>query len=205
MAKKKLVIETADRVQIWYERIIDLASSAISWKGLPDSIDLVYLESLLTQNGSAIIVYDKTVDDFFVGQNASTGQLDIYGYPMYRSVIFRNGMQAWYSIEDSVIIYNNRKRSGELWLYDIFAQDLANIDMAIRVNINSQKTMPIIPSSQQQALSAKNLYNDIEENKGYRIIDDTSMDLEKFKAALQFDNRKSFTADNMIAIPEPPS
>lgn len=200
MAKQKLVIETEDRIQIWMTRIIETASSAIGWEGLPDTIDLVYLEKLLTCNGSAIIVYDKTLDKYLVGQNASTGALDIYGYPTDRSVIFRNGTQAFYSIEDSVIIYNNVMRSGELWIYEVFANDLANIDMAVRVNINSQKTMPIIPSSTQQALSAKNLYHDIEENQGYRIIDENSMDVEKFKAALQFDNRKSFTSDNMIGV-----
>lgn len=200
MAKQKLIIETEDRIQIWITRIMEMASSAIGWKGLPGSVDEVYLEKLLTTNGSAIIVKDKELDKYLVGQNASTGQLDIYGYPTQRSVIFRNGVQAFYSIEDSVIIYNNVMRSGELWIYEIFANDLANIDMAVRVNINSQKTMPIIPSSLQQSLTAKNLYHDIEENQGYRIIDENSMDIEKFRSALQFDNRQSFTSDNMMVV-----
>lgn len=198
--KIKLVIETEDRVQLWLTRMLRLASSAIRWRGLPDSIDTVLLEKTLTRNGSAIIVYDQELKKWLNGANASTGQLDVYSYPNNRSVIFNNGIQAWYDTRDTVIIYNNSERCGDYWFYNLWANDLANIDMAVRVNINSQKTMPIIPSSQQQALSAKNLYSDIEENKGYRVVDDSGFDVEKFKSALQFKNRDSFTADNMISV-----
>lgn len=197
--KQKLIVQTQDRLNMWISRMLRLASSSIQWKGLPDTIDPVYLEYCLVRQGSAIIVYEPEFG-YLCGANASTGDLDIYGYPNNRSVIFRNGQQAFYSREDSVIIYNNSMRSGDYYYYKIFANDLANIDMAVRVNINSQKTMPIVPSSVQQALTVKNLYQDIEENQGIRVIDEESMDLEKFKAALQFDNRRSFTGDNMIAV-----
>lgn len=200
MAKKgKLIIETSDRINIWTTRLLRLGSSAIKWEGFPTSIDKVYLEYLLLRNGSAIILNDPEMG-LVCGQNASTGILDIYGYPQNRSVIFRNGLQVFCNVNESVIIYNNSMRRGDTWMYEIFANDLANIDMAVRVNINSQKTMPIIPSSLEQSLSMKNLYSDIEENKGMRIVDNSSMDIEAFKSALQFDNRKSFTSDNMIMV-----
>lgn len=200
MAKKKLIIDTEDRIQIWLTRMLRLASSSIKWDGLPSSVDTVYLEYCLARQGSAILFNDPELGIIVNGQNASAGSLDIYGYPMDRSVIFRNGQQIWCNTDESVIVYNNSMRMGDYWIYNIFANDLANIDMALRVNINSQKTMPIIPTSQQQSLTVKNLWADIEENQGMRMIDDASMDVEKFKAALQFDNRKSFTGDNMLQV-----
>lgn len=198
--KSRLIIETSDRAKIWEKRMLRIASSSIKWTGLPYSVDTVYLEYLLARNGSAILVLDKEIGTIYCGQNASTGVLDIYGYPTNRSVIFRNGAQQWYDINESVIIYNNSMRNADLLYYKMFADDLANIDMAVRVNINSQKTMPIIPTNQQQALTIKNLYQSIEENYGMRMVDGDSMDVESFKASLQFDNRKSFTADNMIVV-----
>lgn len=197
--KKKLIVSTQQRLNMWTTKMLRLASSSIQWGGLPDTIDPVYLEYCLVRQGSAIIVNEPEIG-LLCGSNASTGNLDIYGYPMNRSVIFRNGQQAFYGIEDSVIIYNNSMRCGDYPFYQIFANDLANIDMAVRVNINSQKTMSIIPSSLEQSLSLKNLYQDIEENRGMRIVDESAIDIEKFKAALQFDNRQSFTADNMILV-----
>lgn len=197
--KNKLIVQTQERLNMWITRMLRLASSSIQWDEFPYTVDPVYLEYCLTRNGSAIIVNEPEIG-LLCGSNASTGSLDIYGYPTQRSVVFRNGQKAFYSPQDSVIIYNNSMRAGDYPFYKIFANDLANIDMALRVNINSQKTMPILSSSVLNALSMKNLYQDIEENQGMRIIDAESMDVEKFKAALQFDNRKSFTGDNMLEV-----
>lgn len=191
---------TFERMEMWQQRMIRLASSAIGWDGFPFSVDTTYLEYCLSRNGSAIIVYDSEMDVMLCGQNASTGALDIYGYPENRSVIFRNGQQQWYTPEESVIVFNNSMRKSDIWEYQITADDLANMDMAIRINVNTQKTMPIIPVSQEQALGAKNIYNNLMDNKPYETVDEQSIDVEKFKAALTFDNRRSFTGDNMIIV-----
>lgn len=198
--KLKLIVKTSDRLNMWTTRMMRLASSSVKWEGLPDTVDTVYLEYCLARSGRAIIVYEEELKQWFCGQDASVGSLDIYGYPTQRSVVFRNGKQLWYTPKTSVIIYNNSMRTGDYWYYRIFANDLANMDMAIRVNVNTQKTMPIIPTSQQQALSAENLMQDIDENVPWKLIDEQSMDVDKFRAALMFDNRKSFTADNLIAV-----
>lgn len=200
MSKGKNIIQTQDRVRLWNTRMLRLASSAIRWIGLPNTIDTVYMEYCLARSGSAIIVWDEEIGKWFCGKNASVGKLDIYGYPIERSIIFRNGKQMWYTPETSVIIYNNSMRTGDYWAYNIFANDLANMDMAIRVNMNTQKTMPIIPTSQQQALSAENLMNDINENSPWKLVDEQSIDIEKFKSSLMFDNRKSFTSDNIVTV-----
>lgn len=198
--KGKLIIQTEDRLQMWNIRMLRLASSAIRWEGLPYGVDTVYLEYLLARNGSAIIVYDEVTGAFLCGQNASTGELDIYGYPVDRSVIFRNGKQMWFTPDTSVIVYNNSMRSGDYWIYNIFANDLANMDMAIRVNMNTQKTMPIIPTSLNQSLTIKNMMNAINENEPWLMVDEQGVDVEKFKASMVFDNRQSFTGDNMIQV-----
>lgn len=146
------------------------------------------------------MVKDPLVEDYFVGQNGSTGDINIYGYPNDRRIIFANGMTANYDIESSVIIYNNSMRSSDLWIFQHIAETLADMDSGIRVNMQSQKTMPIIPTTQEQALTIENIYSDIEHNIPYVMVDANSLDVEKLKDALTFDNRKSFTADLMIQV-----
>ena len=184
----------------WLTRMQYVAASAIKWEGLPDTCDPIFLENCLNTAGSAIMMRDDVANDYFVGQNGSVGMIDIYGYPTDRRVIFLNGTTVNCSIEDSVIIFNNSFRSSDLWVFTNIAQMLADMDAAVRINMQTQKTMPIIPVSREQQLTVENIYADIENNIPYILVDNNSLDIEKLKSALLFDNRKSFTADLMIQV-----
>lgn len=201
MSKKKDVLrQTSALKNLWLVRMLRLASSAIEWEGLPPYIDTGWMEYNLIRSGSCIFFHDEITGRYYSGQNASVGKLDIDGYPINRSCIFRNGEQVFVGEMESVIIYNNVMRTSDLWIYDLMADILANLDMAIKVNINTQKTMPIIPVKQEQLLSAKNLLYELIENVPFKFVDPSGLDIEAFKGALTFDNRKSFTADNMVKV-----
>lgn len=197
---RSLIWNTMQRKRMWFVRLLRLAESAIGWDGFPGYVDWTYLEYLLCRNGSAIVVYDEITDKYVVGQNASTGLLDIYGYPVNRRVIFRNGKSMAAYPENSVIVYNNAMRNNDVWIFDLIADEMCNIDMAIRVNVNTQKTMPLIPVQESQILGVKNLMNDMITNEPYKLVDPNGLDIEAFKTALLFDNKRSFTADNMITV-----
>lgn len=184
----------------WITRMLYVASSAVEWTGLPKDCDPIYLENCLNRAGAAIIIRDPVMDRYFTGQNGSTGNIDIYGYPSNRRAIFMNGDTVNCDTEDSVIIYNNSMRSSDLWNFQNIAEFMADIDSAIRVNMQSQKTMPIIPTTQEQSLTIENVYSDIENNIPYILVDGNSLDVEKLRNALTFDNRRSFTADLMIQV-----
>lgn len=184
----------------WLTRMLYVASSAIEWDGLPTSCDPIVLENCLNRAGSTIMVHDEILDTYLVGQNGSTGQIDIYGYPSDRRVIFLNGTTANYSKQSSIIIYNNSMRSSDLWIFQHIAKRLADMDSAIDVNMQSQKTMPIIPVSAEQQLTIENLYSNIENNIPYTLVDGNSVDVDILRSALTFDNRKSFTSDMMIQV-----
>lgn len=186
---------------MWLERIIRLSSSAIVWEGLPEEIDTVYLENCLTKNGSAIIIKDSLLEQSFAGMNASDGVMDYDGIPINRHAIMMNGVDLYSNPQESVVIFNNSMRTPDMWLFQMFANEMADIDMAIKVNLNSQKTMPIIPSSQAGALSVENVMSAIHNNMPYLVVDDKMGEMyDKLKSALVFDNRKSFTSDLMIQV-----
>lgn len=187
-------------IEQWLTRMLRLSCSSIQWVGLPDEIDTVALERYLTRSGSAIIGYDEVAGVYVVGQNASVGKINIYGYPDDRRGIFMNGETMQFDTKNSVIIYNNSDRMSDIYFYTEIAEFMAGTDVAVKVNMNTQKTMPIIPTTQEQQLSVENVYKDLVNNIPYIMVDSQGFDVEGFKGALQFDNRSSFTADLMIQV-----
>lgn len=204
MSRKKKEKKVKERFwkyyDYWLTRMLYVASSAIKWEGLPEECDPVYLENCLNRAGAALIIREPLLEKYAVGQNGSTGPIDIYGYPEDRRVIFMNGQTVNSNIGESVIIYNNSMRSSDLWIFEHIARRLADMDSAIDVNMQTQKTMPMIPVTQEQQLTVENIYADIENNIPYVLLDGNSLDIEKLRSALVFDNRKSFTADLMIQV-----
>lgn len=204
MSRKKKEKKVKERFwkyyDYWLTRMLYVASSAIKWEGLPEECDPVYLENCLNRAGAALIIREPLLEKYAVGQNGSTGPIDIYGYPEDRRVIFMNGQTVNSNIGESVIIYNNSMRSSDLWIFEHIARRLADMDSAIDVNMQTQKTMPMIPVTQEQQLTVENIYSDIENNIPYVLLDGNSLDIEKLRSALVFDNRKSFTADLMIQV-----
>lgn len=184
----------------WMTRMLYVASSAIEWVNLPKACDPIYLENCLNRAGAAVMIRDPLLDDYFVGQNGSTGPIDIYGYPENRRAIFLNGTTVNSNREESVIIYNNSMRSSDIWIFEHIAKRLADMDSAVDINMQSQKTMPIIPVNQNQRLTVENVYSDIENNIPYIMVDPNALDIDKLRESLTFDNRKSFTSDLMIQV-----
>lgn len=187
-----------DAYNFWLTRILRLAYSTVEWKGLPKSVDAIYLEKCIVA-GSGIVVKDDILGKIVCGKNTSVGDLDIYGFPMDRRVVFRNGVEMRCEVDNSVIVYGNSMRMSDLYTFQYLAKRMANIDCAVDVNINTQKTMPIIPTTQDQALTIQNLYSDVINNIPYALVEQNTVDVEAFKSALLFDNRKSYTADLMTS------
>lgn len=184
----------------WMTRMLYVASSAIEWVNLPETCDPVFLENCLNRAGAAIMIKDDVLRKYLVGQNASVGVIDLYGYPKDRRAIFLNGETVSSNPEESVIIFNNSMRSSDIWIFEHIARRLADMDSAVDVNMQSQKTMPILPVSDTQRLTVENVYADIENNIPYIMVDPNSLDIDKLRDSLTFDNRKSFTSDLMIQV-----
>lgn len=198
--KNALAGQTADRKTFWFMRILRLASSSIVWDGLPDYIPLQKLEWDITVSGRAILLRDPVTDKYIEGTDSSCGNLSIYGQPLDRAATLGNGDMIRSDIYESVLISNNVMSLPDLWMYETMAAQLADLDIAIKVNCSTQKTMPIIPTTVQQKLTIENAYNMREQNVPYLLVDAESMDIAAFNQSLQFDNRKSFTADQLMVV-----
>ena len=147
----------------YYDRLTELSISMFEWRNLPDSVDPRFLELTLFANGYA--VFFKEEDDYLALQCAISGPLNVYRIPIRRRAYAVNGFNRELDNTNSVIIYNNMLHKNSMLDVRMFARDLYNLDRAISVNANAQKTPILIRCTENERLSLENVYMDYDGNK----------------------------------------
>ena len=147
----------------YYDRLTELSISMFEWRNLPDTVDPRFLELTLFSNGMA--VFFKEEDDYLALQCAISGPLDVYRIPVRRRAYAVNGFNRELDNKNSVIIYNNMLHKNSMLDVRMFARELYNLDRAISVNANAQKTPILIRCTENERLSLENVYMNYDGNK----------------------------------------
>lgn len=148
----------------YYNRLVELAISMFEWKNLPDTVDPRFLELTLFTDGQAVFFKDEELG-YLALQNAMNGDFDVYRIPINRRAFAVNGYQRKLTNKDSVIVYNNYLHTNSQLNADMFARRLYNLDRAIDVNANAQKTPVLIKCSQEERLTLLNVYKQWDGNE----------------------------------------
>ena len=148
----------------YYDRLTELSISMFEWRNLPDTVDPRFLELTLFANGYAVFFNDEDLG-YLALQCAISGPLDVYRIPINRRAYAVNGYNRELSNKDSVIIYNNMLHKNSMLDVRMFARDLYNLDRAISVNANAQKTPILIKCTENERLTIENLYMQYDGNK----------------------------------------
>ena len=185
MAKKKdrMFWESAKlnnaTYQQYYNRLLELSTAMFEWKNLPDSVDARFLELTLFGKGMGVFFKDEELGYLALPVSVS-GKWNVYNIPKGRRAYASNGYNANLNEKNSVIIFNNYAHTNSMLDVEMFARRLYNMDRAIDVNINAQKTPVLIQCSEQQKLTMVNLYKQYEGNEPF-IFGDNNLDLGGFK------------------------
>lgn len=147
----------------YYDRLTELSISMFEWRNLPDTVDPRFLELTLFANGMAVFFKDE--DDYLALQCAISGPLDVYRIPVKRRAYAVNGFNRELDNKNSVIIYNNMLHKNSMLDVRMFARELYNLDRAISVNANAQKTPVLIRCTENERLTLENLYMQFDGNK----------------------------------------
>lgn len=147
----------------YYDRLTELSISMFEWRNLPDTVDPRFLELTLFANGMAVFFKDE--DDYLALQCAISGPLDVYRIPVKRRAYAVNGFNRELDNKNSVIIYNNMLHKNSMLDVRMFARELYNLDRAISVNANAQKTPILIRCTENERLTLENLYMQFDGNK----------------------------------------
>lgn len=148
----------------YYNRLVELSISMFEWKNLPDSVDPRFLELTLFTDGQAVFFEDEVMG-YLALQNAMGGGFDVYRIPTNRRAYAVNGYQKQLNENDSVIIYNNYLHTNSMLDVQMFAKRLYNLDRAIDVNANAQKTPILLLCDDSERLTLENMYMQYDGNK----------------------------------------
>lgn len=185
MAKKKdrMFWESAKlnnaTYQLYYEQLMELSTVMFEWKNLPDTIDARFLELTLFSKGMAVFFKDEELG-YLALPVAINGKWDVYNIPKGRRAYASNGYNINLDNKNSVIIFNNYSHTNSMLKVEMFSRRLYNMDRAIDVNINAQKTPVLIQCTEQQRLTMLNLYKQYEGNEPF-IFGDSNLDLKGFQ------------------------
>lgn len=150
----------------YYNRLTELALSMFEWKNLPKTVDQRFLEMCLFSDGMCVFFEDEVLG--YLGLRCMIGgQLNVYQIPTDRRAYATNGYQKELDGTNSVIIFNNYLHTNSMLDVEMFSKRLYNLDRAIDVNANAQKTPVLIQCDESQRLTMKNLYKQYEGNEPF--------------------------------------
>lgn len=179
----------------YYDRLVELSISMFEWTNLPDTIDPRFLELTLFADGNAVFFKDEEIG-FLALQNIIAGPLDVYRIPIHRRAFSVNGYSKDLNNKDSVIIWNNALHKNSMLDVQMFARRLYNLDRAVDVNANAQKTPILIVCEESQRLTFENLYKEYQGNAPV-IKGDKGLNPDAFKV-LKTD--APFVADKLYQL-----
>lgn len=150
----------------YYNRLTELSISMFEWKNLPPTVDPRFLELTLFSDGMAVFFKDPVLNELVL-QCMISGQLDVYRIPKNRTAFASNGYRMELTEENSVIIFNNMLHTNSILDVEMFSKRLYNLDRAIDVNANAQKTPILIQCTENERLTMKNLYEQYDGNQPF--------------------------------------
>lgn len=153
----------------YYKRLRLLALSIFEWVNLPESMNALFLERTLYENGIACFVNDKE-KGFMNLRCIPSDKLNVYEeankYKAY-SIEY----EKVYERDEIIIVYNNIESLPTDTTIRLFAWRLYNCERTMDININAQKTPFVIKASNTVQLTYKNLFKDIKDNAFVVFVD----------------------------------
>ena len=165
---------------MYFRQMLALAENVFEFEGLPEFIDLSYLNKVLLRQGSIVFFKDEDLGGVVALPWTLIGKKDVYDRPLEITVKGENGYQRTLKKGEFVLMYDNNSRY-PLYL-DIaqFAQRIANCVRTCDINVWHQKTPRIWKTSKDKELSLKRMLNNVDSNiesiVTYDSIDINDMD-----------------------------
>lgn len=172
------------KTYLMYRRqLLSLAENVFEFKGLPEFIDVSYLNAQLVINGSIAFFKDEILG-LLALPYANYGGLDVYGRPKQIQVYSNTGYNKKLNYGEFVIMYDN---NGHYPLLEDIIQYAERIAMNTRtsdINISQQRTPRFWKTKTENLKSIKDLVNNVDSNAETVIsydnldLDDTTLVLE---------------------------
>lgn len=158
---KNLIIDNSQIYCYYRERLINLALAQFEWHGLPETCDRLYFEKSLLYNGKAAMGRVTGTDIWLGLDYIYKGTLDVYGYPTDIRLVPANGQHGLIEVDEWQFLFDNMTWASLMPKIDLYAKLLWEIHNVFRSNLNQQITPYLIPTTRNESLSIKNIFNRI--------------------------------------------
>ena len=190
--RKGKYMNKAYYTRLWRMRLSDLACNMFPYKGMPEEINMNAVSKMVMLGGYAIFFKDKALDKYFCLEGALTG-VDPYGYPNFAKPISKNISEGIIFPEmkvgeECIIIYANKVRGSALPYIVEFADKLAELDVAIKMNTRAMKHPLMLKTTEQKKESISSLMAQYEDDyyvvfTDQSLLDNTSLQVMDFKVS----------------------
>lgn len=173
----------------YYFRLKGIALSTFEWLNLPESVNEIFLEEALYEDGFSLFFKDDDMrnqlfskdESVFLSLRGIIGQhLNVYNIPMIRTAYAVNGYRKELTEKDSVIIYDNVQKQNIDNTIMLYAKRLAEVERIMDVNLKQQKVPTVIITSEAGKESMRQFYNKVDGNEPLIMVDE-SFDIDNYK------------------------
>lgn len=162
------------RLSRMYRRILmELCLARFKWTGLPDTIDIRFMETVLLRDALAVFYWDHEYDRFMVLRAMGLGNLNMYDNPTEFTVYGNAMLNKKLSGRDCVPIWANKLRIPEMDVIHLYARRLAELDRTIDINQLNTRHPVVFAVDVNERLSMVNAFRKVQE--GEPVIFGTEM------------------------------
>lgn len=183
MKEESAMTQTQLSLVSYYKWLKLLCMGMFEWQGLPETINIEYLEETLFTKGRLLFFKDDVLGCLALSC-IPDGHLNVYGEPVSFSINVP-GYRSKESLNrfNSVLIKNNQLSEPSMYSIGEFAGRLSETERTIDINIKAQKT-PIIMAvtSDKALLTLKNAYRQYEEGQPVLFVDSNQISMDTLKA-----------------------
>lgn len=179
--------------QMYIRVLTELCANRFEWKGMPESVNLRFLETNLTWRALAVFYKDADSGQFFVAQGAGSGAHNFMDEPTSFTIIGPNMRPAKLNAvptydktpsgevgdrkdPECVPIWANYMRTPDLDIIHLAAMRLAKMDRSIEITADNMRKSKVVKAPEDQRLSYVNVIKQLEDGQA-TILGAPSLDL----------------------------
>lgn len=144
----------------YLNQVFQLAIARFEWRGLPATVDPIWLERTLLCKGVATIAQPlkgRKRGLWYAAKMLTDGELNVYDRPSRWIAYSRELLRFKVTPKNGVIVYDNDTRTPVLDAIDLAVRELVDIQKTKQVNRFHQKMPYILVTDPDTELSAENL------------------------------------------------
>lgn len=157
---------TWDLERMYTRILMEMAANRFKWHGLPNSVDVRFLELQLLTHGLCIYYFDERYGKHFALKGTGIGSVDfVDNYTEYQ-VYGYNFISKRIPAHSAVAIWNNYLRTPDTDIIRIYAFKLAELDRTIEINSRNARRTKLLVVDEDQRLSGQHLVNQFDNGEG---------------------------------------